>query len=69
MFQVFHLLHLAAVGGWLPAANFTLVNLSDKLNLKRRDVALSNFSICYTWKSIKKSKSELPDRPYSVSDI
>ena len=69
VFQVFHLLHLAAVGGWLPAANFTLVNLSDKLNLKRRDVALSNFNICCTWKSIKKSKSELPDRPYSVSDI
>ena len=34
-----------------------LLNLTDKINLKRRDkyVALSNFSICYTWKSIKKS--------------
>ena len=34
-----------------------LLNLSDKINLKRSDryVALSNLSICYTWKNIKKS--------------
>ena len=34
-----------------------LLNLTDKIYLKRRDkyVALSNFSIYYTWKSIKKS--------------
>ena len=34
-----------------------LLNLTDKINLKRRDqyVALSNISICYTWKNIKKS--------------
>ena len=34
-----------------------LLNLSDKINLKRKDsyVALSNLSICYTWKNIKKS--------------
>ena len=34
-----------------------LVNLSDKINIKRTDeyVALSNFGVCYTWKNIKKS--------------
>ena len=34
-----------------------LLNLSDKTNLKKRDkyVALSNLSIYYTWKNIKKS--------------
>ena len=34
-----------------------LFNLSDKINLKRSDkhVALSNISIYYTWKYIKKS--------------
>ena len=33
-----------------------LLRLSYKLNLKRNDkyVALSNLSICYTWKNIKK---------------
>ena len=33
-----------------------LLKLSDKLNLKRSDkyVALSNLSIYYTWKKIKK---------------
>ena len=33
-----------------------LLNLSDKLNLKKggKYVALSNLSICYTWKNIKK---------------
>ena len=33
-----------------------LLNLSDKINLKRNDkyVALSNFNIYYTWKNIKK---------------
>ena len=33
-----------------------LLNLSDKINLKIGDkyVALSNLSICYTWKNIKK---------------
>ena len=35
-----------------------LLNLSDKINLKRSDkyVALSNLSIYYTWKNIKKPK-------------
>ena len=63
-----------------------LLNLSDKINLNRSDkyVALSNLSIYYTWKNIKKSynnnkfkisapmwneKFELPDVSYSVSDI
>ena len=34
-----------------------LLHLSDKINLKRSDkyVALSNLSIYYTWKNIKKS--------------
>ena len=34
-----------------------LLNLSDKINLKRIDkyVALSSLSIYYTWKSMKKS--------------
>ena len=34
-----------------------LFNLSDKINLKRSDkyVDLSNLSIYYTWKNIKKS--------------
>ena len=62
------------------------LNLSDKINLKRRYkyVALSNLSIDYTWKNIKKtyrnnkSKTsalpwnedfEIPDGSYSVSDI
>ena len=34
-----------------------LLNLTEKINLKRSDkyVALSNLSIYYTWKNIKKS--------------
>ena len=34
-----------------------LLSLSDKINLKRsdKDVALSNISVYYTWKNIKKS--------------
>ena len=60
-----------------------ILNLSDKINLKRsgRYVALSNFSIYYTRKNIKKSYEkdkfkrltptwndnfELPDELYSV---
>ena len=63
-----------------------LLILSDKINFKRNDkyVALSNLSIYYTWKNIKKSyknnkfkisaptwneEFELPDGSYSVSDI
>ena len=63
-----------------------LLNLSEKVNLKRSDkyVALSNLSIYYAWKNIKKSyknnkfkisaptwneEFELPTGSYSVSDI
>ena len=63
-----------------------VLNLTDKLDLRRSDkyVALSNLSIYYTWKNIKKSYNnnkfkissstcddefELPDGSYSVSDI
>ena len=37
-----------------------LLNLSDKIDLKRSNkyVALSNLSIYYTWKNIKKSHTE-----------
>ena len=62
-----------------------LLDLTDKITLKRSDkyVALSNLSIYYTWKNIKKSyknnkfkiststwneEFELPDGSYSVSD-
>ena len=36
-------------------SNRLLLNLSDKINLKRIDkyVALSNLNIYYTWKNIK----------------
>ena len=34
-----------------------LLNLTDKIDLRRKNkyIALSNFSIYYTWKNIKKS--------------
>ena len=34
-----------------------LLNLTGKINLKKNDkyIALSNFSVCYTWKNIRKS--------------
>ena len=63
-----------------------LLNLTDKINLKRshKYVTLSNLSIYYTWKNMKKSYENnkfkisapawngefvLPDGSYSVSDI
>ena len=69
-----------------PDPHRLLLNLSVKINLKRKDkyVALSNLSIYYTLKNIKKSyknnklkisattwneEFELPDGSYSVSDI
>ena len=64
----------------------SLLNLIDQTNLKRSDkyIDLSNLSIQYSWKNIKKSyknnkfiisvptcneEFELPDGSYSVSDI
>ena len=63
-----------------------VLTLTDKLDLRRgqKAVALSNFSIYYTWKNIKSSYNnnkfkisaptwneefELPDGSYSISDI
>ena len=63
-----------------------LLNLTDEIDLRRKDkyIALSNLSIYYTWKNIKKSyknnkfkisapvwneEFELPDGSYSISDI
>ena len=63
-----------------------VLKLTDKLYLTRgqKTVALSNLSIYYTWKNIKRSynnnrfkisaptwneKFELPDGSYSISDI
>ena len=39
-----------------PDPHRLLLNLTDKINLKRSEkyVALSNLSISYTWKNIKK---------------
>ena len=62
------------------------LNLMDKLDLRRKDkyIALSNLSISYTWKNIKKlhknnkfkisaptwnEEFELPDGLYSITDI
>ena len=69
-----------------PDSHILLLNLTDKINLKRSDknVALSNLSIYYTWKNMKKSyknnkfktsaptwneEFELSYGSYSVSDI
>ena len=63
-----------------------LLNLTDKISLRRKDkyIALSNFSIYYIRKNIKKSyknnkctisvptwndEFELPHGSYSISDI
>ena len=63
-----------------------LLNLTDKIDLRRKDkyIALSNLSIYYTLKNIKKSYTnnrfkisapiwneefELPDESYSISHI
>ena len=63
-----------------------MLKLTDKLDLRRgqKTVALSNYSICYTWKNVKSSYNnnkfkisaptwseefELPDGSYSVSNI
>ena len=63
-----------------------VLNLTDKIDFRRKDkyFALSNLSIYYTWKSIKKSYKnnkfkvsapiwhevfQLTDGSYSISDI
>ena len=63
-----------------------LFNVKDKIDLRRKDkyIALSNLSIYYAWKNIKKSyknnkfkisastwneEFELPDGSYHISDI
>ena len=63
-----------------------MLKLTDKLDLRRgqKTVALSNLSICYTWKNVKSSYNnnkfkisaptwieefELPDGSYSLSYI
>ena len=63
-----------------------LLNLTHKVDLRRKDkyIALSNLSVYYTWKNIKKSYKnnefkisvptwneafELPDISNSISDI
>ena len=63
-----------------------VLKLTNKLDLRicEKIIALSNLSICYTWKNIKSvynnnkfkisaptrnDKIELPDGSYSVSDI
>ena len=67
-------------------SHILILELTDKLNLRigRKVIALSNLSICYTWKNIKSSYNnnkfkisaptwndefELPDGSYSTSDI
>ena len=67
-------------------AHRLLLNLTDKIDIKRKDkyIALSNFSIYYTWKNIERSyknnkfkisaptwnkELELPDGSYSISNI
>ena len=67
-----------------PDSHRLLLNLFDKIDLRRKDkyVALTNLSIYYTWKNIKKSyknirflaptwneQIEVADESYSVSDI
>ena len=63
-----------------------ILKLTDRLDLRtgENNVALSNLSIYYTWKNIKRlydsnkfkpsaptwnDKLELPDRSYPVSDV
>ena len=67
-------------------SHILILKLTDKLDLRKGEmvIALSNFSIYYTWKNIKSShnnnkfkisaptwsdKFELPDGFYSISDI
>ena len=62
------------------------LDLTDKIDLKdpKKNMALANLSICYTWKNIKSEYNnnkfkisaptwndtfDLPDGSYSISDI
>ena len=55
------------------------LDLTDKLDLKdpKKNMALANLSIYYTWKNIKSKTSaptwndtfDLPDGSYSIADI
>ena len=47
-----------------------LLNLSEKINLKRSDkyIALSNLSICYTWKIIK-SHTKMINLKYQLRHV
>ena len=66
--------------------NRLLVSLTEKIDSRRKDkkIALSNLSICYAWKNLRKSyknnkfkistttrneEFELPDGSYSISHI
>ena len=51
-----HVIFMNAENGKTTDPQKPLLNLSDKRNLKEKDkyVALSNLSIYYTWKNIKK---------------
>ena len=69
-----------------PKPHVLVLKLTNKLDLRigKKVIALSNLSICYTWKNIKSSYNnnkfkistptwndefELPDGSYSISDI
>ena len=68
-----------------PEYHVLVLKLTDKLDLRRgqKTVALSNLSICYTWKNISSYNNnkfkisaptwseefKLPDGSYSISDI
>ena len=45
-----------------------LLNLSDKIKLKGsgKYVALSNLSICYTWKNINKSHTKIINLKFQI---
>ena len=69
-----------------PKLHVLILTLTNKLDLRMGEkiIALSNLSICYSWKNMKSSynnnkfkisvhtwndKFELPDGSYCVSDI
>ena len=69
-----------------PKPHVLVLKLTNKLDLRvgKKVIALSNLSICYTWKNIKSlynnnkfkisaptwnDELELPDGSYCVSDI